>query len=177
MCFIGLGREETCTRMFLWIIRFLIINHSFIFNVHFPTRHPMPSFFVRVKFILSLGVFFCLPSVFVIPFTFPIARPFTSSLLRLRSSVLLFIPICLRRSSGSSGVGDRVLAQLLTEMDGVEQLRDVTVLAATNRPDMIDKVKRVSLSPPHGSVIDGGSQRAACLSSVRLLLTSSARGD
>ncbi|XP_056295103.1 ribosome biogenesis protein SPATA5 [Pseudoliparis swirei] len=43
-------------------------------------------------------------------------------------------------SSGSAGgVGDRVLAQLLTEMDGIEQLRDVTVLAATNRPDMIDK--------------------------------------
>ncbi|KAM3612819.1 uncharacterized protein V6R79_015152 [Siganus canaliculatus] len=42
-------------------------------------------------------------------------------------------------SSSSSGVGDRVLAQLLTEMDGIEQLRDVTVLAATNRPDMIDK--------------------------------------
>ncbi|XP_058504928.1 ATPase family gene 2 protein homolog A [Solea solea] len=42
-------------------------------------------------------------------------------------------------SSGSAGVGDRVLAQLLTEMDGIEQLQDVTVLAATNRPDMIDK--------------------------------------
>uniref|UniRef100_A0A3Q2PQF1 AFG2 AAA ATPase homolog A n=1 Tax=Fundulus heteroclitus TaxID=8078 RepID=A0A3Q2PQF1_FUNHE len=42
-------------------------------------------------------------------------------------------------SAASGGVGDRVLAQLLTEMDGVEQLRDVTVLAATNRPDMIDK--------------------------------------
>ncbi|XP_037833238.1 ATPase family protein 2 homolog isoform X2 [Kryptolebias marmoratus] len=42
-------------------------------------------------------------------------------------------------SSGSGGVGDRVLAQLLTEMDGIEQLRGVTVLAATNRPDMIDK--------------------------------------
>ncbi|XP_070692681.1 ATPase family gene 2 protein homolog A [Pempheris klunzingeri] len=42
-------------------------------------------------------------------------------------------------STGSGGVGDRVLAQLLTEMDGIEQLRDVTVLAATNRPDMIDK--------------------------------------
>lgn len=49
-------------------------------------------------------------------------------------------------SSGSSGVGDRVLAQLLTEMDGIEQLRDVTVLAATNRPDMIDKVNRGRLS-------------------------------
>uniref|UniRef100_A0A674BBH4 AFG2 AAA ATPase homolog A n=1 Tax=Salmo trutta TaxID=8032 RepID=A0A674BBH4_SALTR len=46
-------------------------------------------------------------------------------------------------SSGSGGVGDRVLAQLLTEMDGIEQLRDVTVLAATNRPDMIDKITAV----------------------------------
>lgn len=44
-------------------------------------------------------------------------------------------------SSGSSSVGDRVLAQLLTEIDGVQSLRDVTVVAATNRPDMIDKVR------------------------------------
>uniref|UniRef100_A0A671P846 AAA+ ATPase domain-containing protein n=1 Tax=Sinocyclocheilus anshuiensis TaxID=1608454 RepID=A0A671P846_9TELE len=43
-----------------------------------------------------------------------------------------------RGSSGhAGGVADRVLAQLLTEMDGIEQLKDVTVLAATNRPDMI----------------------------------------
>ncbi|XP_062603692.1 ATPase family gene 2 protein homolog A-like [Saccostrea cucullata] len=42
-------------------------------------------------------------------------------------------------SSGSSNVGDRVLAQLLTEIDGVQSLRDVTIVAATNRPDMIDK--------------------------------------
>nr|XP_054755238.1 ribosome biogenesis protein SPATA5-like [Lytechinus pictus] len=42
-------------------------------------------------------------------------------------------------SSGSSSVGDRVLGQLLTELDGVEGLRDVVVVAATNRPDMIDK--------------------------------------
>jgi len=45
-----------------------------------------------------------------------------------------------RGSSGSgSKVGDRVLAQILTEMDGIEQLKDVIVVAATNRPDMIDK--------------------------------------
>lgn len=37
-------------------------------------------------------------------------------------------------------MADRVLAQLLTEMDGVETLGDVLVVAATNRPDMIDKV-------------------------------------
>lgn len=44
-------------------------------------------------------------------------------------------------SSGAGNVADRVLAQLLTEMDGIEQLKDVTILAATNRPDMIDKVQ------------------------------------
>ncbi|XP_055406532.1 ATPase family gene 2 protein homolog A isoform X9 [Bubalus kerabau] len=43
-------------------------------------------------------------------------------------------------SSGAGNVADRVLAQLLTEMDGIEQLKNVTVLAATNRPDRIDKI-------------------------------------
>jgi len=43
------------------------------------------------------------------------------------------------RGGGGSKVGDRVLAQLLTEMDGVESLQGVTVVAATNRPDMMDK--------------------------------------
>ncbi|XP_013384510.1 spermatogenesis-associated protein 5-like [Lingula anatina] len=43
------------------------------------------------------------------------------------------------KSSGGSNVADRVLAQLLTEMDGVDKLQDVTIVAATNRPDMIDK--------------------------------------
>lgn len=44
------------------------------------------------------------------------------------------------RSSTSSGsnVQERVLAQLLTELDGVEPLGNVTVVAATNRPDRID---------------------------------------
>lgn len=49
-------------------------------------------------------------------------------------------------SSGAGNVADRVLAQLLTEMDGIEQLKDVTILAATNRPDMIDKVQIDALS-------------------------------
>lgn len=38
-------------------------------------------------------------------------------------------------------MADRVLAQLLTEMDGVEALREVLVIAATNRPDLIDKAR------------------------------------
>ena len=41
---------------------------------------------------------------------------------------------------GGGDVADRVLAQLLTEIDGVEALQDVTIVAATNRPDRIDKV-------------------------------------
>ncbi|RMX46508.1 hypothetical protein pdam_00023275 [Pocillopora damicornis] len=40
---------------------------------------------------------------------------------------------------GGSSVSDRVLTQLLTELDGVETLKDVVMVAATNRPDMIDK--------------------------------------
>ena len=39
---------------------------------------------------------------------------------------------------GSGGVGARVLAQLLHEMDGVQPLTAVLVVAATNRPDLVD---------------------------------------
>lgn len=42
--------------------------------------------------------------------------------------------------SEAASVADRVLAQLLTEMGGLENLKDVLVVAATNRPDMIDEV-------------------------------------
>jgi len=37
-----------------------------------------------------------------------------------------------------SHVTERVVSQLLTEMDGLEELKDVIVIAATNRPDMVD---------------------------------------
>jgi transitional endoplasmic reticulum ATPase len=37
-----------------------------------------------------------------------------------------------------SHVTERVVSQILTEMDGLEELKDVIVLAATNRPDMVD---------------------------------------
>jgi len=39
---------------------------------------------------------------------------------------------------GDSGVGERVVSQLLTELDGIEELEDVVVVATTNRPDLID---------------------------------------
>jgi transitional endoplasmic reticulum ATPase len=44
-----------------------------------------------------------------------------------------------QRGSGfDSRVSERIVNQLLVEMDGMEQLESVVVLAATNRPDMID---------------------------------------
>jgi transitional endoplasmic reticulum ATPase len=39
---------------------------------------------------------------------------------------------------GGSGSSDRMLSQLLTEMDGIQELQGVVVIAATNRVDMID---------------------------------------
>ncbi|WP_423792613.1 CDC48 family AAA ATPase [Methanocaldococcus indicus] len=38
----------------------------------------------------------------------------------------------------SSGVTDKVVNQILTELDGMEEPKDVVVIAATNRPDIID---------------------------------------
>jgi transitional endoplasmic reticulum ATPase len=43
-----------------------------------------------------------------------------------------------RGQSFDSGVTDRVVAALLTELDGIDPLRDVVVVGATNRPDLID---------------------------------------
>ncbi len=42
-----------------------------------------------------------------------------------------------RRDSGSQ-VGERVISQLLTEIDGLEDLENVIVIGATNRPDLVD---------------------------------------
>ena len=48
--------------------------------------------------------------------------------------------LCPRRGSdsGGGGVSERVVNQLLTEMDGLESRRSVFVIAATNRPELID---------------------------------------
>jgi transitional endoplasmic reticulum ATPase len=45
-----------------------------------------------------------------------------------------------RRGAGfsDSGVSERVISQLLTEMDGIVSLEDIVIIAATNRPDMVD---------------------------------------
>ncbi|GAD83536.1 AAA family ATPase [Nocardia asteroides NBRC 15531] len=63
-----------------------------------------------------------------------------------------------RGQSSDSGVSDRVVAALLTELDGVEPLRDVVVLGATNRPELIDPAllrpgrldRLVFVPPPDG---------------------------
>ncbi len=39
---------------------------------------------------------------------------------------------------GDSRVTERIISQILTELDGIEELTDVVVIAATNRPDIID---------------------------------------
>ncbi len=43
-----------------------------------------------------------------------------------------------RGRSSDSGVTERVISQILIELDGLEELRNVVVIAASNRPDMID---------------------------------------
>lgn len=55
---------------------------------------------------------------------------------------MYFIPtVCLQRGSSSGdagGAADRVLNQLLTEMDGMNAKKTVFIIGATNRPDIID---------------------------------------
>ncbi|XP_065837044.1 ATPase family gene 2 protein homolog A-like isoform X3 [Oscarella lobularis] len=70
--------------------------------------------------------------------------------------------LAIHRGSDGSSVGDRVLSQILTEMDGVEPLKDVIILAATNRPDMIDKVISEVLCMDHFS-LDRSLSRLFCV--------------
>src|SRR5260370_36421359 len=57
--------------------------------------------------------------------------------------------------SGDSNVTERVISQFLTEMDGLEELRNVVIIAATSRPDIVDpallrpgRFDRMLLVPP-----------------------------
>jgi len=49
--------------------------------------------------------------------------------------------ICKKRGSvaGNTGVNDTVVNQLLSKIDGVDQLNNILVIGMTNRPDMIDE--------------------------------------
>src|SRR5205807_1198703 len=60
-----------------------------------------------------------------------------------------------RGQSTDGGTTDRVVAALLTELDGVESLRNVVVIGATNRPDLVDpamlrpgRLERLVYVPP-----------------------------
>ncbi|HEY2793144.1 MAG TPA: AAA family ATPase [Micromonosporaceae bacterium] len=60
-----------------------------------------------------------------------------------------------RGQSTDGGTTDRVVAALLTELDGVEPLRNVVVIGATNRPDLVDpallrpgRLERLVYVPP-----------------------------
>jgi AAA family ATPase, CDC48 subfamily len=63
-----------------------------------------------------------------------------------------------RGTGGDSNVSERVISQLLTELDGLEALNDVVIIAATNRPDIMDPAllrpgrfdKSVYIGPPDG---------------------------
>jgi len=43
-----------------------------------------------------------------------------------------------RGSSSDAGVTERMVNQLLSEIDGLQELRDVVIIGATNRPDIVD---------------------------------------
>ncbi|GAF99324.1 unnamed protein product, partial [marine sediment metagenome] len=58
------------------------------------------------------------------------------------------------RHTSDSGVTEKVLSQLLTELDGLESKKDIVVIAATNRPDILDpalirpgRIDRILLVP------------------------------
>ncbi len=73
-----------------------------------------------------------------------------------------------RGQSTDGGTTDRVVAALLTELDGVESLRNVVVIGATNRPDLIDpallrpgRLERLVFVPPPDAVARTAILRAS----------------
>ncbi|GEL22566.1 ATPase [Pseudonocardia sulfidoxydans NBRC 16205] len=73
-----------------------------------------------------------------------------------------------RGGSTDSGVADRVVAALLTELDGAQPLREVVVVGATNRPELIDpallrpgRLERLVYVPPPDAQARADILRAA----------------
>jgi len=73
-----------------------------------------------------------------------------------------------RGQSTDGGTTDRVVAALLTELDGVEALHDVVVIGATNRPDLVDpallrpgRLERLVNVPPPDAAARSEVLRAA----------------
>ncbi|MEU4478268.1 AAA family ATPase [Micromonospora sp. NPDC023966] len=73
-----------------------------------------------------------------------------------------------RGQATDGGTTDRVVAALLTELDGVEALRNVVVVGATNRPELVDpallrpgRLERLVYVPPPDGPARGEILRAA----------------
>ena len=73
-----------------------------------------------------------------------------------------------RGQASDGGTTDRVVASLLTELDGVEALRNVVVIGATNRPDLVDpallrpgRLERLVYVPPPDAQARADILRAA----------------
>ncbi|HVW40378.1 MAG TPA: AAA family ATPase [Amycolatopsis sp.] len=91
-----------------------------------------------------------------------------------------------RGQSSDSGVADRVVASLLTELDGVEPMRDVVVLGATNRPELVDpallrpgRLERLVYVPPpdaeaRADILRATAKNTPIASDVDLARTASA---
>ncbi|MFI5608364.1 AAA family ATPase [Amycolatopsis sp. NPDC051903] len=85
-----------------------------------------------------------------------------------------------RGQSSDSGVADRVVAALLTELDGVEPMREVVVLGATNRPELVDPAllrpgrleRRIYVPPPdaesRAAILKAASKNTPLASDVDL---------
>ncbi|MEV4755632.1 AAA family ATPase [Micromonospora sp. NPDC049559] len=76
-----------------------------------------------------------------------------------------------RGQASDGGTTDRVVAALLTELDGVEALRNVVVVGATNRPDLVDpallrpgRLERLVYVPPPDAAARGEILKAAARS-------------
>ncbi|MFB6270565.1 MAG: CDC48 family AAA ATPase [Halobacterium sp.] len=61
---------------------------------------------------------------------------------------------------GDSNVGERVVSQLLTELDGLEAMEDVVVIATTNRPDLVDDALLRPGRLDHHVTVDGPDEDA-----------------
>ncbi|GAA0544394.1 AAA family ATPase [Paractinoplanes ferrugineus] len=73
-----------------------------------------------------------------------------------------------RGQATDGGTTDRVVAALLTELDGVEDLRNVVIIGATNRPDLIDpallrpgRLERLVYVPPPDAAARAAILRAS----------------
>src|SRR5215204_5578670 len=76
----------------------------------------------------------------------------------------------IRGQATDGGTTDRVVAALLTELDGVEPLRNVVVVGATNRPDLVDpallrpgRLERIIYVPPPDAEARAAILRATAL--------------